>query len=247
MHQAETARSTPAGEPGSLERGKTEGDYDERALGTKPFALQEPDLEGRSGYTLQQMHDTLQAIPAREPREIMIAGLAMHREFDGAEAAYGAFAHWAEQHWAYKDGVAADLWSNAGIVDHAPYSAHDIFAIARNYTDLESVEVEISGADEHGARAFNRAPDMAAGAIGSAANYVADQLGEFFAPSTPAEIAARGREAEIAAEIAAERKQVFDDLFVKYANQAIRRAEDERVREERDEEYWQSRERQRDR
>jgi hypothetical protein len=82
-------------------------------------------------------------------------------------------------------------------------------------------------------------PDLAAGAIGKVAEYLAEQLAELIAPTPPAEREARNREE---ARRAAER-QTDDDLspHQRHIEAVIRNAE--RAREEkRSQDYWQDRE-----
>ena len=86
--------------------------------------------------------------------------------------------------------------------------------------------------------------DLAAGAIGSVASYLADQLAEAFAP-TPPEV----REARARAEAKREAEQPIveekdKNPFARFAEAAIKRAEAERAR---DRDYWDERERRRDR
>jgi hypothetical protein len=85
--------------------------------------------------------------------------------------------------------------------------------------------------------------DLAAGAIGGTASYLADQLGELFAP-TPPEV----REAQAKAKAAAKREvdaPVPEDKSAAYARiieTAVRKIETERASGA-DETYWKERDR----
>ena len=87
--------------------------------------------------------------------------------------------------------------------------------------------------------------DFAAGAIGAAANYLADQLGELFAP-TPPEV--REAQAKAAAKAEAERP-VPDEQANPYARQiaaAMRIVEAEREQQQQNRAYWEERDKGKD-
>ncbi len=88
-----------------------------------------------------------------------------------------------------------------------------------------------------------QAPDLAAGAIGSAANYLADQMAEMLAP-TPPEV--REQRAKEDAKREAERPRREDsDIWSPYVEAAVRAAE--RAQEDkRSRDYWEDRDRNKD-
>lgn len=101
---------------------------------------------------------------------------------------------------------------------------------------------------DNGPAVFHQLPDLAAGGIGQAASYIADQLGELFAP-TPPEV----REAQAAAQAkrdAEQREQlpVQDEKTAAYARMidAAVRAIDEERTAGRDEQFWRERDRGKD-
>ena len=87
--------------------------------------------------------------------------------------------------------------------------------------------------------ALTGAADLGAGMIGGAASYLADQLGEAFAPTPPEEREALARAQEIArenAEAAREEARAANP-YLRHIGDAEQKARDEREREER-ERYW---------
>jgi len=83
--------------------------------------------------------------------------------------------------------------------------------------------------------ALTGAADLGAGMIGGAASYLADQLGEAFAPTPPEVREAQAKAAEQAREAAEQAKPV--NPYLRHIGDAEQKARDEREREER-ERYW---------
>ncbi len=83
--------------------------------------------------------------------------------------------------------------------------------------------------------ALTGAADLGAGMIGSLASYIADQLGEAFAPTPPEVREAQAKAAEKAREAAEQAKPV--NPYLRHAGDAEQKARDEREREDR-ERYW---------
>ncbi len=88
------------------------------------------------------------------------------------------------------------------------------------------------------------AADLGAGAIGGTANYLADQLGELFAPTPPEVREAQAKAQDQAREDAEAQKPV--NPFLKHTGMAENKATLEREEKERDD-YWDDRERRRER
>ena len=88
------------------------------------------------------------------------------------------------------------------------------------------------------------ASDLVAGGIGGAASYLADQLGELFAPTPPEVREAQAKaDAKQASERAAQKPEM-DDKAAAYAriiDSAVRRAETERAQQ--GDAYWKERDR----
>lgn len=82
--------------------------------------------------------------------------------------------------------------------------------------------------------------DLAAGSIGSAAAYIADQLGELFSPTPPEVREAIAREQARAAE-ARPAPEPQPSPYAKYVEAALKAAEAEQQSRERDAAYWQER------
>ena len=89
------------------------------------------------------------------------------------------------------------------------------------------------------------AADLGAGMIGGVASYIADQLGELFAPTPPEVREAQARASERAKEASEQAKPA--NPYMRHIGEAEQKAHDERDREER-ERYWDDdRERRRER
>ena len=107
--------------------------------------------------------------------------------------------------------------------------------------------------------------DLAAGAIGSAANYIADQLGELFAPTPPEVREAQGKAAAKAgaeklaysATIwvstpshlecrAAPASEAKDNLYARQIEAAMRIVEAEREQQQQNRAYWEERDKGKD-
>jgi len=85
--------------------------------------------------------------------------------------------------------------------------------------------------------------DLAAGAIGSAANYLADQLGEMFAP-TPPEVREANAKAAAKREVEQPAPEPKANPYAKIIDAAVRAIEAER--EGKDDAYWKERDRGKD-
>lgn len=94
-------------------------------------------------------------------------------------------------------------------------------------------------------KALTGLADQSASAIGSAANYLADQLGELFAPTPPEVREAQAKAAEKTAREDAEARKPVNP-FLKHAGMAENLASQQREEKERDD-YWDDRERRRER
>lgn len=151
------------------------------------------------------------------------------RERDTTEAEAGRFVG---------EAIAASLSGRDGIADTpgviAPY------AIAPPELPYEAPE-----ATQIRDNALTGAADLGAGMIGSAASYLADQLGEAFAPTPPEVREAQAKAAEQAREAAEQAKPA--NPYLRHAGDAEQKARDDREREE-NERYWgDERERRRER
>lgn len=89
--------------------------------------------------------------------------------------------------------------------------------------------------------------DAAAGAIGNTANYIADQLGELFAPTPPEVLEANAKEQARRESEQPVPEQKDQNPFARHVEGAIRKAEAEQEKSRDDREYWDERERRRDR
>ena len=87
--------------------------------------------------------------------------------------------------------------------------------------------------------------DLAAGAIGSAANYLADQLGELFAP-TPPEV--REAQAKAIAKAEAEKPAPVEqgNPYARQIEAAMRIVEAEREQQQQNRAYWEERDKGKD-
>lgn len=228
-----------------------------------PFRLAEPGALSRSGHTLDAFASVLASTPRNHHSDVALVGLALHHEFKGSEAAKDLYRQWASGNSAWANGETDMVWS--GIKSDAPNitGLPMVIAIARAHsanTDLLAPIMEPKEekaprehhADPHditsepeAAEPFKQAPDVAAGAIGALAGYIADQIGEALAP-TPPEVRARRaleearREAERPIIDPAETRRQTRSIET-----AIRAAEAERE-EQRSRDYWTERDRTKD-
>lgn len=132
--------------------------------------------------------------------------------------------------------IAAQVGQSAAIarfIDEARDTQQTEIALPRTDSQEQTTIAPVRGAS-----------DLVAGGIGGAASYLADQLGELFAP-TPPEV--REAQSIAAAQQASEReaqKPEHDDKAAAYArliDSAVRRAEAERA--QKDDAYWKDRDR----
>ena len=228
-----------------------------------PFKLVDPSVLSRSGHTLDAFASVLASTPRNNHSDVALVGLALHQEFKGSEAAKDLYSQWAAGNSAWANGETEMVW--AGIKSDSPNitGLPMVIAIARAYganTDLLAPIMEPKEekaprehhADPHdvtsepeAAESFKQAPDLAAGAIGALAGYIADQIGEALAP-TPPEVRARRaleearREAERPIIDPAETRRQTRSIET-----AIRAAEAERE-EQRSRDYWTERNRTKD-
>ena len=105
---------------------------------------------------------------------------------------------------------------------------------------LVALEMPIVAPEERDAaqirdNALTGAADLGAGMIGGPASYLADQLGEAFAPTPPEVREAQAKAAEKAREAAEQAKPA--NPYLRHIGDAEQKARDEREREER-ERYW---------
>ncbi len=117
------------------------------------------------------------------------------------------------------------------------FAAIDTTLPAENGAGFHTPEVPTDSA----AAVSHQLTDLAAGAIGSAASYLADQLGELFAP-TPPEV--REAQAKAGAKREAEKPHVDDKsaVYDKIIDAAVRSIEADRMAGQ-DETYWKERDR----
>ena len=87
--------------------------------------------------------------------------------------------------------------------------------------------------------------DLAAGAIGSAANYIADQLGEMFAP-TPPEVREAQAKAAAKAEAEIPAPEEKDNPYARQIEAAMRIVEAEREQQQQNRAYWEERDKGKD-
>lgn len=113
---------------------------------------------------------------------------------------------------------------------------------AREVTDREPAVAAEPGDDRHGRRV---PADLVSGAMGAAANYLADELGELFAP-TPPEV----REAKVKSEAAREEARAAaapdQSAYARQVEAAVRRAE-EVAAANKEREWWDERDKARER
>ncbi len=133
------------------------------------------------------------------------------------------------------------------IIDGVP----EVIGAAPRTTDpLIGLDAPALVPDERDAEAIRNhaltgAADLGAGMIGGAASYLADQLGEAFAPTPPEVREARAKAADAAREAAEQARPV--NPYLRHAGDAEQKARDDREREE-GERYWgEERERRRER
>lgn len=115
-------------------------------------------------------------------------------------------------------------------VGTTPKTAEPLVAL-----EMPTVAPEERDAAQIRDNALTGAADLGAGMIGGAASYLADQLGEAFAPTPPELREAQAKAAEQAREAAEQAKPV--NPYLRHIGDAEQKARDEREREER-ERYW---------
>lgn len=228
-----------------------------------PFKLADPNALSRSGHRLDAFASVLASTPRNNHSDVALVGLALHQEFKGSDAAKDLYSQWAAGNAAWANGETEMVW--AGIKSDTPNitGLPMVIAIARAHganTDLlapimepkDEREPREHRADPHdvtsepeAAEPFKQMPDLAAGAIGALAGYIADQIGEALSP-TPPEI--RARRALEEARRASERPIIDPAETRRQARSietAIRAAEADRE-EQRSRDYWTERDRTKD-
>lgn len=134
--------------------------------------------------------------------------------------------------------------ANGQTVAEVPAPAHEPLAPEPLSTFEPAPTPEDRAAARMGDAAITGTADLAAGAIGGTANYLADQLGELFAPTPPEVREAQAKATDKAREEAEAAKP--HNPFLKHAGMAENKATQDREEKERDD-YWDDRERRRER
>jgi len=136
------------------------------------------------------------------------------------------------------EAIAASLPGRDGIADtHGDIAPQAVAPPVLPYETPEAAQIRDS--------ALTGAADLGAGMIGGAASYLADQLGEAFAPTPPELREAQSKAAALAEEQREQAKPV--NPYLRHAGDAEQKARDDRERED-NERYWgDERERRRER
>lgn len=231
------------------------------------FTLPAPDLLSRSAVPLAATAHMLERLPTSNNTDIALVGLALHHEYGGHDAARELFSQWSSRHPAWRGASAETIWSTIDPDRSDATGLPMLIAVARAHgvdtkplTDVPDPfpeatsprDARLTPSDTYASpnplvqEPIKSSSDLAAGAIGKLADYLADQLGEALAPTPPEIREARAR-AEARRE--AERPQPEEDPARARARNVegqVRAAEQVRQQQQ-DRDWWTERDRSRDR
>lgn len=212
----------------------------------KEIAAAANELEGEQKRITRDLQD--QAVDSRradrevEYQEVLWEQLQERRQFKLHEQSDGR-ASWNARGGHYGGPPVAN---NNNVIDDQQVPLSDLVPPPLVRAEDDYVEWHPPAADVHETISVTGAADLGAGAIGSLAGYLADEMAELFAPTPPEIREVRAKAADREEEVqrdSTERRQF--NAYARAAESAIRRAEEEREIE-RNRAYWEARERDRD-
>mgnify|MGYP000966268817 FL=1 len=243
------------------ERARTAFDsrHDVRDHALEKLLARKADLVARQTAAIsERQHEACDSL--REVREIQYQELLKRQAAERASLQAGQTLDAADVRQERDRDASAMLWAQVpanenatGSEPHTGRHASEIAmplalqqaaaVIAREAADERGARIDLpkAAAAEHQATGpTHQLADLAAGAIGSVASYLADQLGELFAP-TPPEVREARAKAEAKQEAQQQVEKAPESEFDKILAATIRSVEAERSRE--DTAYWKERDR----
>jgi hypothetical protein len=224
------------------------------------------DLLSRNAVPIGVTAHVLERLPVSNNTDIVLVGLALHHEYGGHDAARELFAQWSSRHPAWRGTTPETVWNNIDPDRPEPIGLPMLIAVARAHgidttplTEIPAVfpeaaasrETRLTPSDTYASpdplvqEPVKSSSDLAAGAIGSAANYLADQLAELLAPTPPEVREARAR-AEALRDQERPRPEEQQGARARSIEAQIRAAEAERE-SARNRDWWTERDQSRDR
>ncbi len=240
-------------------RAAFDGRHDTRDEALSSLLSRKADLVARQTEAIaERQQDACDSL--REVREIQYQELLKRQTAERATLQAGLSLDAADVRQARDRDASAMLWAqvpaneNATRTDvKAEKTAPDVALpavqqqmspdVARGIVDDRGVHIELPDAipaERQSTGPTHQIADLAAGAIGSLASYLADQLGELFAP-TPPEVRDARAKADAKRETQQQAEKAPDSEFDKILAATLKSVEAERSRE--DTAYWKERDR----